>query len=63
MVVAKLTALCKDSGMIDKRFPVQRAEISFARLKPKVSKARSHSAQSCRYASYEKFVSNDAMPR
>ncbi|CAM9966201.1 unnamed protein product, partial [Ectocarpus sp. 12 AP-2014] len=36
MVVAKLAALCKDAGIIDKRFPVQRVEISFSRLKPKV---------------------------
>ncbi|CAM9128740.1 unnamed protein product [Ectocarpus fasciculatus] len=35
MVVAKLAALCKDAGIIDKRFPVQRVEISFSRLKPK----------------------------
>ncbi|CBN75312.1 conserved unknown protein [Ectocarpus siliculosus] len=35
MVVAKLTALCKDAGIIDKRFPVQRVEISFSRLKPR----------------------------
>ncbi|CAM9599254.1 unnamed protein product, partial [Scytosiphon promiscuus] len=35
MVVAKLTALCKDAGIIDKRFPVQRVEISFSRIKPK----------------------------
>lgn len=36
MVVAKLTALCKDAGLVDKRFPMQRVEISFSRLKPKV---------------------------
>ncbi|CAM9548670.1 unnamed protein product [Pylaiella littoralis] len=35
MVVAKLTALCKDAGLIDKKFPMQRVEISFSRLKPK----------------------------
>ncbi|CAB1111933.1 unnamed protein product [Ectocarpus sp. CCAP 1310/34] len=35
MVAAKLAALCKDAGIIDKRFPVQRVEISFSRLKPK----------------------------
>lgn len=34
--MAKLTALCKDAGLVDKRFPVQRVEISFSRLKPKV---------------------------
>lgn len=39
MVAAKLAALCKDSGLIDKRFPVQRVEISFSRLKPKVTLA------------------------
>lgn len=36
MVAAKLTALCKDAGLIDKKFPMQRVEISFSRLKPKV---------------------------
>ena len=39
MVVAKLTALCKDAGLIEKRFPVHRVEISFSRLKPKVRPA------------------------
>lgn len=44
--MAKLTALCKDAGITEaKKLPVQRVELGFSRLKPKVIESNVLSAR------------------